>query len=374
MPELPLPVGETVGAVVDAYQSPPYGPYAEAPESRLGLRLLGVLALLVTGAALAAVAFLPAGEHGGGAEHEGLPVLGVSHLLYPAELRAELPQPGGGTWMFPAASVEAGGATFVLDSGNNRILKLDASGTVTGALGEGAGLAEPMALATDGERLYIANSMASQVVAMRLDGTVEKTLTLAPGPGDTLAPRPIGIAVVKTGGLAVSDANNHRVLLLDTDGNLTGAAGTGSRAGGQDGFNVPSALTTDEAGNLYVVDTLNGRVVKLSPEGAYVGEFGKLGDTAGSLARPKGVAVDGDGHVFVSDGLKAAVEVFAADGTYLGMIGRRSEDDATSDSMFQAPAGLRIAGVTLYVVDRMGGLVTLALSEAEAVPIAGTPR
>lgn len=359
---------------MDAYQSPPYGPYAEASESRLGLRLLGVLALLFTGAALGAVAFLPAGEHGGSAEHEGLPVLGVSHLVYPAALQAELPQPGGGEWMFPAASVEAGGATFVLDTGNNRVLKLDAAGTVTGTLDEGVGLAGPMALATDGERLYIANSMASQVVAMALDGTVEKTLTLAPGPGDALAPRPIGIAVLKTGGIAVSDANNHRVLFLDADGNLTGAAGTGARAGGQDGFNVPSALTTDTAGNLYVVDTLNGRVVKLSPEGAYAGEFGKLGDTAGALARPKGVAVDGEGHVFVSDGLKAAVEVFAADGTYLGMIGRRRADDATSDSIFQAPAGLRITGGTMYVVDRMGGLVTLGLSEPQAVPIAGTPR
>lgn len=355
---------------MDAYQSSPYGPYARPSEGRLGLRLLAALALLITGAALGAVVLMPAGEHGGGAEHEGLPVLGVSHLVYPAELSAELSQPGGGQWLFPAASLEVGGATFVLDSGNNRVLRLDASGAVTGTLGEGAGLVSPMAMATDGQRLYVANSMASQVVVMGLDGSVEKTLTLVQGPGDVAAPRPIGIAMLQGGGIAVADADNHRVLFLDDAGNVTRTVGTGARAGGQDGFNVPSALTTDAAGNLYVVDTLNGRIVKLSPEGTYLAEFGKLGDTAGTLARPKGVAVDEAGRVFVSDGLRAALEVFAADGTYLGMIGRRTADDAASGSIFQAPAGLRLAGNTLFVTDRMAGLITLQMSAPEAMPVA----
>ena len=95
------------------------------------------------------------------------------------------------------------------------------------------------------------------------------------------------------------------------------------RAAGTDGFNVPAGLTVDTIGNVYIVDTLNGRVVKLSPDGAYLREFGRLADTAGSLARPKAVAVDAAGRVFVSDGLQAAVEVFGPDGAYLGVIGRR---------------------------------------------------
>jgi DNA-binding beta-propeller fold protein YncE len=125
---------------------------------------------------------------------------------------------------------------------------------------------------------------------------------------------------------------------------------------------------------VYVVDTLNGRVVKLSPEGDFLAQFGELGDTAGALARPKGVAVDDAGRVFVSDGLRAALEVFGADGEYLGMIGRRTPEDASSGSIFQAPAGLRIAEDTLYVTDRMSGLVILALAEPAAVPIAPAPE
>jgi DNA-binding beta-propeller fold protein YncE len=126
-------------------------------------------------------------------------------------------------------------------------------------------------------------------------------------------------------------------------------------------------MTTDSAGNVYVVDTLNGRVVKLGPDGGYESEFGKLGDTAGTLSRPKGVAVDAAGNVFVSDGLMAAISVFGPDGTYLGMIGRREATDAASGSIFQAPAGLWLTGDTLQVMDRIAGLITLRLSEPPAL-------
>src|SRR3989304_3327420 len=99
------------------------------------------------------------------------------------------------------------------------------------------------------------------------------------------------------------------------------AAGTGTRSAGEQGFNVPGGLTADDAGNVYVVDTLNGRVVELSPDGAFVRQFGELGSTAGTLSRPKGVAVDGAGRVFVSDGLLSAVQVFGPNGAFLGGIG-----------------------------------------------------
>jgi hypothetical protein len=225
-----------------------------------------------------------------------------------------------------------------------------------------------MAMATDGERLYVANSMAAQVIVVGLAGQVEKTLNLAKGPGDAETPRPIGVAVLEGGGIAVSDAANHRVLFLDGTGVVVNAIGTGARSSGQDGFNVPGAMTTDNGGNVYVVDTLNGRVVKLSPDGAYVSEFGKLGDTAGALARPKGVAVDSSGNVFVSDGLMASISVFGPDGTYLGMIGRREAEDAASGSIFQAPGGLWLTGETLQVMDRMAGLVTVGWRDGATEP------
>jgi len=50
---------------------------------------------------------------------------------------------------------------------------------------------------------------------------------------------------------------------------------------------------------------------------------------------------------------------FAPDGTYVGMIGRRNPADPVSGSLFQAPAGLSLAGDTLWVVDLFRGLIAL---------------
>ena len=66
---------------------------------------------------------------------------------------------------------------------------------------------------------------------------------------------------------------------------------------------------------------LNGRVVKLAPDGTFLAQYGHLGDTAGALARPKDVAIDAQGNVYVSDSLLVAVQVFGSAGAYRGFIG-----------------------------------------------------
>ena len=297
-----------------------------------------------------------------------VPPEGISQQVFAASLSLEISQPAGESWLLPVAAVPADEAIFVLDAGNNRLLKLDQDGASLGVFDkrsdERLDLQQPMAMATDGERLYIANSLAASIVVVDFSGRVEAVLPLqAAFPGET-TPRPIGIAVAPDGEIVVSDANNHRVLFLDAGGRVVRAAGTGTRSAGEQGFNVPGGLTVDDAGNVYVVDTLNGRVVKLSPGGAFVGQFGELGSTAGTLSRPKGVAVDGAGRVFVSDGLLAAIQVFGPDGTFLGIIGRRDPADPAGGSLFQAPAGLWLDGRQLYVTDRFAGVMALRLSGA----------
>jgi DNA-binding beta-propeller fold protein YncE len=206
----------------------------------------------------------------------------------------------------------------------------------------------------------VANSLAAEVLVLDLSGHVQAALPLRPGDGGR-APRPIGVAVASNGDIVVSDADNHRVTRLDSNGEVLWTAGTGARAGGSDGFNVPGALALDGAGNIYVADTLNGRVVELTADGAFVRQFGRLGDAAGTLSRPKGVAVDRDGRVFVSDGLLAAVEVFGPDGTYLGLIGRSDPNDPASGSVFVAPAGLSLKDGWLLVTDRFAGVIAFDL-------------
>jgi DNA-binding beta-propeller fold protein YncE len=301
-------------------------------------------------------------------QEAAVPPEGISQQVFPASLSLEISQPAGGGWLLPIAAVPAGEAIFVLDAGNDRVLKLDQDGAILGVFDKSSDerldLQQPMAMTSDGSRLFIANSLAASVIVLDLSGHVEKVLPLQPPvPGDSV-PRPIGIALTPGGEIVVSDASNHRVLFLDAGGRLVRAVGTGTRSAGEQGFNVPGDLAVDGAGNIYVVDTLNGRVVELSSGGAFIRQFGHLGDTAGTLSRPKGVAVDEAGRVFVSDGLLAAVQVFAPDGTFLGIMGRRDPADPAGGSLFQAPAGLWLDGGRLYVTDRFAGVLALRFTGA----------
>jgi DNA-binding beta-propeller fold protein YncE len=330
---------------------------------------------VVTAGAIAGVLFLP-GETT--ANEEGVLARGLSHLVYPATVVGRVPAPVDGPFRLPAAAVTVGNATFVIDTGDARLLKLDANGKVAATFDASSDprlvFKQPMAMATDGSKLYIANSLASEILVVdSASGRFSRSIQLQPLKAGEKAPRPIGVALLPNGGLAVSDADNHRVLILDEGGRVVRTIGTGTRASGKDGFNVPAGIATDQAGNLYVVDTLNSRVAEFAPDGSFLTQFGRAGVTAGTLARPKGVAVDAAGRVFVSDAFSVAVEVFNPDGSYLGLIGRADPKDPTSASLFRAPASLSLSGDRLLVTDRIAGLITLQLGdpahpEANATP------
>ena len=281
--------------------------------------------------------------------------------VYQAKLLQHLESPAEDAWRQPAAVAILDGQVFLLDTGNNRILVLDDNGGVERVLdvrlNGGAVLKGAMAIASDDQFLYVANSGARQVLVLTPTGEVKKTIELEKvAEGDTGRPRPIGIAVSPRGELLVTDADNNRLLRYDGDGRLLDVAGEGGRGAGTNGFNTPAGVALDSRGNAYVVDMLNGRVVELSPDGAFLRQLGELGDSGGTFSRPKDVALDADGNIFVSDALLAAVEVFSPDGRYLGFIGREKPGDSESGSVFQAPAGLKIVGDRLYVVDRFAGL------------------
>jgi len=300
----------------------------------------------------------------------------VSALVFPAKLVQHLESPAvgeqaaAGGWRQPSAMAVLQGRWFVLDTGNDRILELDETGTVRQVLDRGRderlALQGPMAITSDDRYLYVANSGASQVLVLEPSGRGVKVLTLEKvEPQDQAPPRPIGLAVTGNGELLISDGDNHRVLRYDGDGRLLQAVGSGKRDGGLSGFNTPAGLALDQMDNIYVVDTLNGRVVQLSPDGAFLQQLGRLGDTASTFSRPKDVAVDEAGNVYVTDGLLASVQVFSPQGEYLGLIGREKASDQRSGSLFQAPAGLTISQGRLYVVDRFASLFVFQLPSQE---------
>ncbi len=255
---------------------------------------------------------------------------------------------------------------FLLDTVRGRLLDLGTDGKNPRVLDKQVdpklALSIPMAITTHQGQLYVADSGSGQVLVVAPSGSVTRTISLAKGSSaDALPPRPLGIVVWDDGSFAVSDANNHRLLKYDANGNLLWAVGSGVRDEGENGFNVPSGLALDKEGNVYVVDVLNSQLKKYSSDGKFLSAFGAAGDRAGQFSRAKAIALDDAGNIYVSDGLQLAVQVFDQKGNYLGFVGRKDPADPNSVPLFQAPHGLKIIDGKLYVVDRYAGLFVFDL-------------
>jgi uncharacterized protein (TIGR03437 family) len=125
---------------------------------------------------------------------------------------------------------------------------------------------------------------------------------------------PRGLAVDAGGVLYIADTSNHRVRRVDRAGVITTIAGNGEQGYLGNGIAATSArldspwgVAVDSAGNVYIADSANHRVRKVSPAGVITdfagsGERGHDGDggpaTRARLDSPSGVAVDGAGNVF----------------------------------------------------------------------------
>src|SRR5262249_8618124 len=129
---------------------------------------------------------------------------------------------------------------------------------------------------------------------------------------------PKDVAIDGQANLYIADTANHAIRKVSASGVITNVAGTGApgfagdnAAGTSALLNEPSGLAIDDAGNLFVSDTNNFRVRKLSTTGVITtiagnGSKGYSGDggpaTAAQLMNPTGLAFDRSGNLFVGDG------------------------------------------------------------------------
>lgn len=110
----------------------------------------------------------------------------------------------------------------------------------------------------------------------------------------------------------------------------------------------PTGLAWDATGTLLVADTHYHRILRYSPEGTLLAEFGSEGTGDGQFIYPVGVAVDGEGTIFVSEyGGNDRIQVFTREGERLRGWGRYGEGDGE----FKRPQGLALSGGRLYVAD-----------------------
>ena len=125
---------------------------------------------------------------------------------------------------------------------------------------------------------------------------------------------PAGLVVDNLGNVYVMDSGNNRVRKISPAGIITTVAGGGNNYPGDGGsatsaqLGYPSGLALDDTGNLYITD--GNRILKVSPDGSIATvagdtSFGSSGDggpaTSAKLDGPAGLAVDGSGNLYIAD-------------------------------------------------------------------------
>jgi sugar lactone lactonase YvrE len=187
----------------------------------------------------------------------------------------------------------------------------------------------------------------------------------APQPTQAGFSDPFGVAIGRDGTLYISDAgDSNRIRKLTREGTLLTVAG--EKEGFADGipasFNTPSGLALDDEGNLYVADTGNNRIRKVTTEGvvstlAGNGSAGYVDGPASSAEfnGPIGLAVDSQNSIYVADTYNDRIRKITADGfvtTVAGSAEPGYRDGPASNSQFDTPCGIVIkADGTLIVAD-----------------------
>ncbi len=137
--------------------------------------------------------------------------------------------------------------------------------------------------------------------------------------GENLFIMPHGLTVDHQDNVWLTDVGAHQVFKFSHDGRLLLTLGQRGVAGADSAhFALPTAVAVLPDGSFYVSDGYaNTRVIKFSPEGRYLFEWGRPGSGPGQFDLPHGIALDAAGRVYVADRSNARVQIFEGDGRFI---------------------------------------------------------
>ncbi len=320
----------------------------------------------------------------------------------------------GGAAQFSSPSgvaLDGTGNIYVADFGNSTIRKVTSAGVVTTLAGSGAGQTGstdgaggsarfngPYSLAVDGAgNVYVADAYNNTIRVVTSDGMVTtlagKSGQLGSADGTGSGAQfyyPSGVAVDGTGNVYVADSGNSTIRKVSSSGVVTTLAGTPGQAGSTDGtgaaalFNGPYGVTVDGAGNVYVADAYNSAIRRLTSDGVVTtlagmpGQVGSM-DGTGSGAQfyfPYGVAVDSASNVFVADSGNSTIRKVTSGGVVTTVAGGAGQfgslDVAPVDARFNGPSGVAVDGLgNLYLADSYNNAIRKVTGNGVVTTLAG---
>ena len=137
--------------------------------------------------------------------------------------------------------------------------------------------------------------------------------------GDNLFIMPHGLTVDKENNIWVTDAGLHQVFKFNHKGQLLMKLGEAKVSGSDSAhFNKPTDIAVAGDGSFYVSDGYgNSRVIKFSPTGKYLFQWGKKGNKESEFEIPHGICLNKEGNVFVADRENCRIQEFDSNGIFI---------------------------------------------------------